>query len=62
MEDVIMINGFGDDDDCQSLLLNAISAIDSLLHMQYQIKDRKRKCSGSNETHQNMLGLGLQYI
>ena len=49
MEDGVMMNGFDDDEDFQSLHSNAISCVVSLCHMQYQRKDRKRKCSGSNK-------------
>ena len=56
MEDGIMMNSFDEEDDFQSLLLNAISGVDSLLHMQYQRKDRKRKCSVSYKRTKTGLG------
>ena len=47
MEGDSMTSSFDDDDDAfQSLLSNAISGIDSLHHMQYERRNRKRKASG----------------
>ena len=47
MEGDIMTSGFDDDDDAfQTLLSDAISGVDSLRHMQYHRKNRKRKASG----------------